>query len=170
LILASNSRLYSQSDPTAQQLVDAIDPTISLMVDGTTGNTGGSAQGTSGAEGSSSLSNSGAISGSLDNGQLQDVSTSSSLIGKQVAIGIGAAAAALVYATLMFLGARRFRRQSAQARADRRTHSRVSSVTGERPVSPPFAPSYRSSGSSSGRGVRGQNISAPLMTENSLLL
>jgi signaling mucin MSB2 len=169
-ILASNSRLYSQSNPTAQQLVDAIDPTIPLLVDGNTGNSGGSQQGSSSAGGSSSLSNSGAIGGSLDNGQPQDGSTSSSLIGKQVAIGIGAAVAALAYAVLMFLCARRFRRQGAQAQANRRTHSRVSSITGERPISPRFAQSYRSSGSSGGRGVRGQNISAPLMTENSLLL
>ena len=169
-ILTTNSLLYSQSNPTAKQLVDAIDPTIPLVVDGTTGNTGSTGQGTANTDGSSSLSNSGAISGSLDNGQPQDGSASSSLIGKQVAIGIGAAVAALAYAALMFLCARRFRRQSAQAQADRRTHSRVSSITGERAASPPFAQSYRSSGSSSGRGVRGQNISAPLMTENSLLL
>ena len=84
---------------------------------------------------------------------------------------MGAAVAAIGYAALMFFGAKRFRKQSVQAQTDRRMgHARVSSVTGE--TSPPFAAprSYRSSGTSSNRNVRGANISAPLMTENSLLL
>ena len=168
-ILATNSRLYSQSDATAQQLVDLIDPTIPLVAVSSVGNAGTPAVGTSTPDGNSNLSNSGANSGSLDNVQSQNSSASSSSTGKQLAIGIGAAAAAIGYATLMFLGAKRFRRQSVQAQIDRR-HSRVSSITGERAASPPLAHSYRSSGTSSGRGVRGQNISAPLMTENSLLL
>jgi hypothetical protein len=164
-LLATNSRLYSQNNPTAQQLVDLIDPTIPLLANSpsssTTDSNGASASGAAGA------SDQGAIGGSLDNGQSQETSTSS---GKQAAIGIGAAAAAIAYAALMFLGARRFRKQSTQAQLDRHHHSRVSSITGERPISPPFAQSFRSSGSSGGRGVRGQNISAPLMTENTLLL
>jgi hypothetical protein len=164
-LLATNSRLYSQNNPTAQQLVDLIDPTIPLLANSpsssTTDSNGASASGAAGA------SDQGAIGGSLDNGQSQETSTSS---GKQAAIGIGAAAAAIAYAALMFLGARRFRKQSTQAQLDRHHHSRVSSITGERPISPPFAQSFRFSGSSGGRGVRGQNISAPLMTENTLLL
>lgn len=166
-ILAVNSRLYNQVNPTAQQLVNLIDPTIPLLADGSisnndSGNTGNTD------DGNTNLVNSGATSGSLDNVQSQ--SDSSSSTGKQVGIGLGAAAAAIGYAALMFFGAKRFRRQSAQAQADRRHHSRVSSITGERAASPPFTRSYRSSGASSGRVVRGQNISAPLMTENSLLL
>lgn len=168
-ILATNSRLYSQSDPTAQQLVNLIDPTIPLLADSATANAGTSSAGTSNSDSNSNLSDSGANSGSLDNGPSQDSSTSSSATVKQLAIGIGAAAAAIGYAALMFLGARRFRRQSALGQIEGR-HSRVSSITGERAASPPFAQSYRSSGGSSGRAVRGQNISAPLMTENSLLL
>jgi len=168
-ILATNSRLYSQSDPTAQQLVIVIDPTIPLLAEtsssGTTNSNGGA--GTSGGAG---FSNQGAIGGSLDNGQSQEITSSSSLSGKEAAIGIGAAIAAIVYAALMFLGVRRFRKQSMQAQLDRHHHSRVSSITGERSISPPFAQSFRSSGSSGGRSVRGQNISAPLMTENTLLL
>jgi len=170
-ILTANSLLYHQENPTAQQLVDLIDPTIPLLADGSTvtsgsaGTTGGSADGNT-----NNLSNQGATSGSLDNVQSPDQDTSSSSTGKQVAIGLGAAAAALGYAALMFFGAKRFRKQSAQAQAERWHHARVSSITGERAESPPFSRSYRSSGASSGRGVRGQNISAPLMTENSLLL
>ena len=168
-ILATNSRLYSQSDPTAQQLVNAIDPTIPLLADtsssGSTNSNGGA-----GASGGVGFSNQGAIGGSLDNSPSQDITSSSSSSGKEAAIGIGAALAAIVYAALMFLGARRFRKQSTQAQLDRHHHSRVSSITGERSISPPFSHSSRSSGSSGGRSLRGQNISAPLMTENTLLL
>jgi signaling mucin MSB2 len=168
-ILAINSRLYSQNDPTAQQLVDLIDTTIPLLTDGSSSATTDSNGGVAGS-GSAGLSNQGAIGGSLDNSQSQDTTSSPSLSGKQAAIGIGAAVAAILYAALMFLGARKFRKQSSQAQLNRHHHSRVSSITGERPISPPFTQSFRSSGSSGGRGVRGQNISAPLMTENTLLL
>jgi len=168
-ILATNSLLYSQSDPTAQQLVDQIDPTIPLLADTSNSAAGGSSAGSGSQDGSTDLSNSGPNGGSLDSVQSSDTSSTSTPTGKQAAIGAGAAAAALAYAALMFLGAKKFRQQSTQAQLDRRGHSRVSSITGERPASPPFAQSYRSSGSS-GRPVRGQNISAPLMTENSLLL
>jgi hypothetical protein len=41
-LLAANSRLYSQTDATAQQLVDLIDNTIPLLADGATANPGGS--------------------------------------------------------------------------------------------------------------------------------
>ena len=169
-ILATNSRLYSQSDSTAQQLVELIDPTIPLVADTSSSSAAGPSSGTPSQDGSTDLSNSGPNGGSLDSVQIQDTSSTSSPIGKQAAIGAGAAAAAIVYAALMFLGAKKFRQQSAQAQLDRRHHTRVSSITGKRPASPPFAQSYRSSGASSGRAVRGQNISAPLMTENSLLL
>jgi hypothetical protein len=170
-ILAVNSRLYDQPDPTAEQLVKLIDPTIPLMADGApgTGNSG-SSTGAPASDGSPNLSNSGSISGSLDNVDGQPDSSSPASTPKQVGIGIGAAVAALGYVALVFYGAKRFRRQSAQAENDRRGHARVSSITGERPASPPFAQSYRSSRTSSNRAVRGQNISAPLMTENSLLL
>jgi len=168
-ILATNSLLYSQTDPTAQQLVVLIDPTIPLLADTTSSSAGGSSAGTPNQDGTTDLSNTGPNGGSLDSLQPSDTSSTSTPTGKQAAIGAGAAAAAIAYAALMFLGARRFRQQTAQAQVDRR-HSRVSSITGERAASPPFAHSYRSSGASSSRVVRGQNISAPLMTENSLLL
>jgi len=145
--------------------VDLIDPTIPLLANSPSSSTSDSNDAS--ASGAAGASDQGAIGGSLDNGQSQETSTST---GKQAAIGIGAAAAAIGYAALMFLGARRFRKQSTQAQLDRHHHSRVSSITGERPISPPFSQSFRSSGSSGGRGVRGQNISAPLMTENTLLL
>lgn len=163
----TNSRLYDQPNPTAQQLVQLIDPTIPLLgnpnTNTNTGNTGAPSS-----HGGTDLSNSAATSGSLDSVQPQDGSSQGSLA-TRIAIGVGAAAAAIGYMALMFFGAKRFRRQSAQAQMDRR-HSRVSSITGERAASPPFVQSYRSSAASSGRAVRGQNISAPLMTENSLLL
>jgi hypothetical protein len=166
-LLAANSRLYSQTDATAQQLVDLIDNTIPLLADGATANPGGSTGQSN--LGVSTGSTSGVTSGSLDNSGNPN-SGSPNSTGKQVAIGVGAAAAAIGYAALMFFGAKRFRRQSTQAALDRRHHSRVSSVTGERAPSP-FAPqSFRSSRGSSGRAIKGQNISAPLMTDNSLLL
>jgi hypothetical protein len=170
-ILAVNSRLYDQPDPTAEQLVKLIDPTIPLLADGSpgTGNSG-SSSGAPNTDGSPNLSNSGSTSGSLDSVESQSNTSSPNSTTKQVGIGIGVAFAALGYAALMFYGAKRFRRQSAQAQNDRRGHTRVSSITGERPASPPFAQSYRSSATSSNRAVKGQNISAPLMTENSLLL
>jgi hypothetical protein len=168
-ILATNSQLYSQSDQTAQQLVDLINPTIPLLADTSSNSAGGDSAGSANSDGTSSLSSLGADSGSLDN-VTPNSSSSSTPTGKQAAIGAGAAAAAIAYAALMFLGAKKFRQQSSQAQQDRRSHARVSSITGERAASPPFAQSYRSSGSSGGRAVRGQNISAPLMTENSLLL
>jgi hypothetical protein len=170
-ILTANSLFYHQVNPTAQQLVDLVDPTIPLLADGYTDSSGSAGTTDNSADGNSnSLVNQGATSGSLDNVQSQDQSSSTSSTGKQVAIGLGAAAAALGYAALMFFGAKRFRKQSTQAQTERWHHARVSSITGERAASPPFTRSYRSSGASSGRGVRGQNISAPLMTENSLLL
>jgi hypothetical protein len=184
-LLATNSRLYNQQDPTAQQLVELIDPTIPLL-SGTSSTT--SATTSSGAPSSNSdsdsSSNSQDLSGSLDSGNSNtdsssDDSTSSSSTSstaKQVGIGIAAASGAIFYSALMFFGAKRFRRQSAEAQTER-GHRRVSSITGERTDSPaasslPFAvqQSYRSSKASSGRAVRPQNISAPLMTENSLLL
>jgi len=168
-ILTANSPLYKQVNPTAQQLVNLIDPTIPLLADGSTVGSGSAGTTENTAGGNSNLANSGATGGSLDNVQAQDTSSSSSTV-NPVVIGLGVAAAAAGYAALMFLGARHFRKQSAQSQADRRHHARVSSITGERAASPPFTQSYRSSGASSGRGVRGQNISAPLMTENSLLL
>ena len=170
-ILASNSRLYNQQDPTAQQLVDLVDPTIPLLVSNADQSQGSSTPGTSNSNGNVNLANTAADSGSLANIQSgSNGSSSPSTTGKQVAIGMGVALAALGYGALMFFGAKRFRRQSEQAQTDRRNHARVSSITGERPLSPPFVQSYRSSGGSSGRNVRPQNISAPLMTENSLLL
>jgi hypothetical protein len=168
-ILTVNSRLYAQPNPTAQQLVELIDPTIPLLADSAAGNEGGGSTGGA-AGGDNGLVNTGATSGSLDNVQSQNQDNSSSSTVRQVAIGLGAAAAAISYAALMFFGAKRFRRQSTQAQADRRHHARVSSITGERATSPPLNQSYRSSGASSARAVRGQNISGPLMTENSLLL
>ena len=63
-ILASNSRLYSQSDPTAQQLVNQIDSTIPIITTGAASNTGGSAGGYPNSDGNVGLSNSGAIGGS----------------------------------------------------------------------------------------------------------
>jgi hypothetical protein len=166
-LLSYNSPLYSQTDATAQQLVDLIDDTIPLLADGGTPASAGGATGSSN-QPLSTNPVTGAGSGSLDNsGSGGSGSTSST--GKQVAIGVGAAAAAIGYAALMFFGAKRFRRKSTEAQLDRRHHSRVSSITGERAPSP-FYQSYRSSRGSSGRAIKGQNISAPLMTENSLLL
>jgi hypothetical protein len=166
-LLTYNSPLYTQTDATAQQLVDLIDDTIPLLADGTTVSTGG-ATGSSNQPLSTNAA-SGSGSGSLDSSGSTGGSGSTSSTGKQVAIGVGAAAAAIGYAALMFFGAKRFRRQSTQAQLDRRHHSRVSSITGER-ASSPFFQSYRSSRGSSGRAIKGQNISAPLMTDNSLLL
>jgi len=164
-ILTQNSRLYGQPENTQQQLVNLFDSTIPLLTDGkstvpgspgTTNNPGVVTN--PGTSGSGSLDSSGSSTGTSTN------------TGKSVAIGIGAAVAAICYAALMFFGAKRFRRQSAQAQSDRRQHSRVSSITGERAPSPYSDESHRSSRGSGGRAVKGQNISAPLMTENSLLL
>jgi hypothetical protein len=170
-VLAGNSRLYNQIDPTAQQLVKLIDPTIALLADAASANVGGTGTGNSNPNSGSTFVNPGANSGSLDTVDSQGDSSSTPVnsTGKQVAIALGAAGAAVAYAALMFFGAKRFRRQSTRAQAER-GHARVSSVTGERAPSPHFAQSYRASGASSGRDVRGQTISPPLMTENSLLL
>jgi hypothetical protein len=179
-----NSRFFQSDDPPVREMINLLDPTISLRAteaeltgEGTGLPGEGSWLGGSGGNQGGASSNDGAPLGS--NGSEGPVSK------KSVGVGLGIVAGATVYGAAMFFVARRYRQR-------RNRHSRSSSIG--RSVSPGSNPT---SGLMSGvgpvmhgarspygaigvphdkRGSRGsgkasartQNISGPMMAENSL--
>lgn len=188
-ILNPNSAVYQQPDTTVQQLMSMINPTIPLipgasMYDGSNTQSATS-QATGGAGGSDG---DGAPIGG-------DSGASQSVKGSSVGIGVGAVCGAAVYAAAMVYVARRYRkkRQGHQRASSVPTtgemsqrspgqlsgggmgsyfmsgaNGRRSSPTAGLMGSGRATGSRNSSGSSNGRSVREQGISAPMMAENSL--
>ena len=169
------SQIYSNPDGTVQTLMGMINPTIAILP-------GASMDGTSSVSGynPAATSDSSAGDGAPIGG---DSGTSHQVRGSAVGIGVGAVCGAAVYAAAMVYVARRYRKK-------RQGHQRASSVhtSGEMSQRSGGMASFfmsgangrgsgsgsggrgsrTSGGSSNGRSVREQGISAPMMAENSL--
>jgi hypothetical protein len=149
-----NSGVYNNPDTTTAQLMSFINPAIPLIagqpMDGTYSGNAAAATTTVGAPGG------GAPFGG-DSGNSDTVKSSA------VAIGTATAAGVVLYGAAMGLIARRYRKK-------RQSHSRNSSLTGSEPawMSGAGTRDSHGSGSSQGRSIRSQGISAPVMSENSL--
>ena len=151
-----NSGIYNNPDPTTATLMSFVNPAIPLIagqpLDGTASGNSAAATTTVGAGGG------GAPFGG-DSGNSESVKSSS------VAIGTAASAGVVLYGAAMALVARRYRKKRA-------SHSRSSSLTGSDPAwmtgAGGFSRNSHGSGSSQGRSIRTQQISAPMMAENSL--
>jgi hypothetical protein len=177
------SRLFQNPDPPVKQMIYLLDPSISLRAtegeltgDGSGLPGDGSWLGNGNGDGSSTPGGDGAPLGGTGGGNVSK---------KTVGVGVGIVAGAAAYGAAMFFVARRYRRR-------RNRHTRTSSIG--RSVSPgsnpagalmggagPLMHGARSPQGSGGlsqdkRGSRGsgkvsartQNISAPMMAENSL--
>lgn len=169
-------KLYSPPDDSTRQLMSLINPTFPLTANqpppGSNPGMGGSGSG----------SNEAGADGSLFGGAPQNKTVS----GKTIGIGLAVAAGAAAYGAAMFFVARRYRQR-------KQRHQRVSSVTDNDHAMPHGAlmtgalmsggqntPTYggimtpgdgrdsRGSGRSGGTSARNQQISAPMMAENSL--
>jgi hypothetical protein len=156
-----NSGVYNNADSTTQTLMSFINPAIPLIagqpMDGTV-----QAQ-DAGASGGESI-----VAGSPQGGAPfgGDSGNSSTVKSSAVAIGTATAAGVVLYGAAMGLVARRYRNKKKKAR-----HSRNSSITGSEPAwmsGAGYARNSHGSGSSQGRSIRSQGISAPVMSENSL--
>lgn len=171
------SDIYDNPDASTKFLISMVNPSIPILYGSTTGSTG-----SSGTNDQSSSTTSSAGDGAPIGG---DSGSSSPVNGTSVGIGVGAVAGAAVYAAAMVFVARRYRKKRAG-------HARTSSVPGMEPemsqrysgggmgsffmsggrgpgrISPNPRGSRNSGGSSNGRSVREQGISAPVMAQNSL--
>lgn len=172
------STFYNNPDASAKTLVSMVNPSISILYGSTT-----SGSSSSSSDDDSSSTSSASQGGAPIGG---DSGSSSKVNSTSVGIGVGAVAGAAVYAAAMIYVARRYKNKRA-------AHSRTSSVPGVEPemsqrhsgggmgglfmsggrgadrVSPTSGRGSRNSGgSSNGRSVREQGISAPVTAENSL--
>ncbi|KAK8213597.1 multicopy suppressor of a budding defect [Zalaria obscura] len=169
--------IYSNPDSSTNTLMSKINPAIAILP-GSTVDSAQSAQTNDPSGESASASDAGAPIGG-------DSGNSSPVRGTSVGIGVGAAAGAAVYAAAMVFVARRYKKRrqrhqrvSSLAPTNDRTMSQVSAgmggyfMSGARGRTSPTNTfgrgSRHSGGSSNGRSVREQGISAPVMAENSL--
>jgi len=179
-----NSKLFQNPDPPVNQIIDLLDPTVALRA--TEAELTGEGTGMPGD--GSWLGGSGGNQGSASNSDGAPLGSSGSegyVSKKSVSVGLGIMAGAAVYGAAMFLVARRYRRR-------RSRHNRSSSIgrsasPGSNPASGlmssagPVMHGARSPYGTVGvphdnRGSRGsgrtsartQNISGPMMAENSL--
>ena len=170
------STIYNNPDSSTKFLLSMVNPSIPIVYGSTTGRTGAS-KANDGSSASGGNSDGAPIGG--------DTGSSSPVNGTSVGIGVGAVAGAAVYAAAMVFVARRYRKKRAG-------HARTSSVPGMGPemaqrhsgggmggffmsggrgsgrATATGRGSRNSGGSSNGRSVREQGISAPVMAENSL--
>ncbi|KAH6676511.1 hypothetical protein B0J14DRAFT_455312, partial [Halenospora varia] len=172
------SGLYQNSDPSVNTLMSYINPAIPL----TPGSTlGGSTTGTG--SGSSSTSTTPAGNGGIFN--TDDQKQSAKVSGTTAGIAVAAIGGAAAYGAAMFLVARRYKRRKT---SHRRSSSIMSPSEMRQSGSPalmgganafmsggrvsPGGTTYdrnsRGSGRSAGNSARTQQISAPMMAENSL--
>jgi hypothetical protein len=172
------SDCYSNPEPPVRTLMNMLDPTIPILPGPDMGGTSSSAFWNPAATGTSSTSDGAPIGG--------DSGSSNKVRGTSVGIGVGAVCGAAVYGAAMVYVARRYRKK-------KQGHQRASSVptAGEMSQTGGMGGffmsgangrgsgrgsgsgsggrgSRTSAGSSNGRSVREQGISAPIMAENSL--
>lgn len=173
-ITAPNSEFYNNKNDTVNQLTVLINPAISMDTGRLPGDPSGTRPGTPGATSTDgTVTNGGGVMGG-------DVGKSEPVNATSAGIATGAVMGAIAYGAAMFFVARRYRNR-------RMRHQRASSVPstsrytygslgggafmsgGRGPGR--FTPSgrdSRGSSSSNGRSIRTQQISAPVMAENSL--
>jgi hypothetical protein len=149
-----NSGLYNNPDFTTAQLMSFINPTVPLIAGQPMD---GSYQGNAAAPTTTVGSPNGGAPFGGDSSNSDTVKSSAVAIGSATAVGV------VLYGAAMGLVARRYRKK-------RQSHSRNSSLTGSEPAWMGGAGNRDShgSGSSQGRSIRSQGISAPVMSENSL--
>jgi hypothetical protein len=155
-----NSGLYQNTDPTVATLMSFVNPSIPLLAGQAIGD-GSGGSGTSSPTTAPGASN-GANPFGPDAANGEPVRTSAAAIAAPLAAG------ALAYGAAMILVARRYKKK-------RQSHRRSSSVLsgGDGYMSgaqsaPANSRDSRGSGGTSGRSIRTQQISAPVMSENSL--
>jgi hypothetical protein len=174
IISVPSSPLYNLNNATIAQLMDKINPAVPLIPGGVVG--GGSTGTGSGAAASSTVAT---ANNGLDgtNGQTNQSTKAAGTATGAVVLAIGGAAA---YGAAMFLVARRYKRKKS-------SHRRSSSIVGPEmrysgsPATLMGAGAFMSGGRSSpgndrnsrgsgrtGNSARTQQISAPMMAENSL--
>jgi hypothetical protein len=171
--------IYCNNDPSVNTLMNYIDPAIPLTPGSTL--SGSAATGTGSGSQATSTSNSG------NNGvfNTNDQNTSSSVTTTTAGVAVGAVCGAAAYGAAMFFIARRYKKRK---QAHRRSSSLISPSEMRQSSSPPLlsgANAYmsggrttpgtggndrnsRGSGRSNGNSARTQQISAPMMAENSL--
>jgi hypothetical protein len=150
------SPVYSNPDATTSTLMSFINPAIPLLA-------GQPMDGTFQGDAAAATTAAGSPQGGAPFGG--DAGNSQVVQGSAIAIGVPIAAGVVLYGAAMGLVARRYRKKR-QAR-----HSRNSSITGSEPAwmsGAGYARHSHGSGSSQGRSIRSQGISAPVMSENSL--
>ncbi|KAF2430761.1 hypothetical protein EJ08DRAFT_588359 [Tothia fuscella] len=152
-----NSPLYNNPDPTIATLMSFINPAIPLIagqpMDGTALTTGPAA----------SSASAGAAGGGAPFGG--DSQNSEKVKTSAVALGLPIAAGVVLYGAAMALVARRYRKRKG---AHRRTSSLNSDPAWMSGAGSVTARNSHGSGSSQGRSIRTQQISAPVMAGNSL--
>jgi hypothetical protein len=152
-----NSPLYQNPDPTVATLMSFINPTIPLIA-------GQVMDGTVPAASTSSSAAAGVAGGAAPFGG--DSQNSEPVRSSAVVVALPVAAGVILYGAAMALVARRYRKR-------RGAHSRSSSLSGGDPAwmsgaRSGYSRNSRGSGSSQGRSIRTQQISAPVMAGNSL--
>jgi hypothetical protein len=168
------SGIYNNPDTSVHTLMSMINPTFPI--------TAGSTLGSSSDTGSDSSSSS--SSSSSDGGALGGDDATSKVSGTTIGIGVGVAAGAAVYGAAMFMVARRYKNR-------RQRHQRQSSLSGNGPQmgqassgamggaimsggrQTPYTDGResrgsRGSGNTNQASIRTQQISGPMMAENSL--
>jgi len=170
--------IYSNSDPSVYQLMNYIDPAIPLVPGNSLSGAGASGTGSGAAATSTAGGNSGVFNTEAQN-------TSSSTKSTAAGIGVGVVGAAAAYGAAMFFIARRYKRK-------KQAHRRSSSIMSHSEMRQSGSPALlsggnafmvgarnsaggtnhdrnsRGSGGSNGNSARTQQISAPMMAENSL--
>jgi hypothetical protein len=175
IISVPSSPLYNINNATIAQLMDKINPAVPLIPGGAVGVGGGSTGTGSGAAASSTVAT---ANNGLDgtNGQTAQTPKAAGTTAGVVVLAIGGTAA---YGAAMFLVARRYKRKKS-------SHRRSSSIVGPEmryssPATLMGAGAFMSGGRTSpgndrnsrgsgrtGNSARTQQISAPMMAENSL--
>jgi hypothetical protein len=167
---------WHNKNETVQQLTDLVNSAIPLQAGSLPGDGSPSLTDDPASQQTGGAQNGGALGG--------DIGGSHKVQPKSVGIGVGAVVGALAYGSAMFFVARRYRNR-------RLAHQRTSSVpssgrftygstqaagpawmsgarNGRLTPSGPGSRGSRGSSSSNGRSIRTQQISAPVMAENSL--
>jgi hypothetical protein len=167
------AKIYNHEDPSVNTLISYINPSIPLTPGSTLeGSSGTGTDSGSGASSSSSSGNSGVFNTDAQNTSPKVKSTTAGIV-------VGAAGAAAAYGAAMFFIARRYKKRKL---SHRRSNSMMTPsemrqsgaftgggafMSGGR-MTPGNDRNSRGSGRSGGNSARTQQISAPMMAENSL--
>jgi hypothetical protein len=172
------SAIYNTDDSSVNTLTGYINPAISILSGSTLSSTGSTASGTGS---SSSATSSSANDGGIFSTSQQNTSTA--VKGTTAGIAVGAVGAAAAYGAAMFFIARRYKKKKQghrrasslqnpaemyQAGSPALTGGAFMSGGRQTPGLTPDDRNSRGSGRSAGNSARTQQISAPMMAENSL--